>query len=74
MFWKTGKGIFGSLPGIQDIIVTMVKPCLPDRQAFNILQLSRGLPVIMVQNIYMKIKPEISGSALYVEHTVTMPA
>jgi ligand-binding sensor domain-containing protein len=38
MCWKTGKEIFGSLPVIQVII-----SFLQGKQAFNILQLSRGL-------------------------------
>src|SRR3990170_6005855 len=63
MYWKIEKEIFGSLPGIQVFI-----SCLQGKQTFNILQLSRGLPVIMALLIFMKIKPGISGS----EEAVTM--
>ena len=61
MFWKIEKEIFGSLPEIQVFILTMANPCLPVRQAFNILQPERDLPAIKLF-IFMKIKPVIFGS------------
>src|SRR5580693_2950880 len=64
MSWKIEKAIFGSLPEIQVSIITMVNP-------FNILQLSRGLPVIKLF-IFMKIKSVIFGSPPEVEQAVMM--
>jgi hypothetical protein len=59
MFWKIEKEIFGSLPGIQVSIITMVNP-------FNILQPGRDL-LIMGLRVFTKIKPALFGSAPEVE-------
>ena len=65
MFWKIEKEIFGSLPMIQVFIITIRlrsgqagNPCLPDRQAFNILQPGRDLPVMQ---LYMSIYEDKAG-------------
>src|ERR1700722_2366190 len=71
MSWKIEKEIFGSLPEIQVSIITMANPCLPVRQAFNILQPGRVLPIIGL-GIFMKISPVIFGSPPEVEQAVTM--
>src|SRR5262245_26528456 len=71
MCWKIEKEIFGSVPGIRVFIITMVNPCLPDRQAFSILQQRMGLAVIQ-RFIFMKIEPAISGLVPEVEQAGTI--
>src|SRR6185369_15692843 len=71
MFWKIEKEIFGSLPEFLVFIITMGNPCRPDRQAFNILQPGRVLPIIVLEK-FMKIKPVISGLRPEVEQAGTM--
>ena len=71
MFWKIETEICGSLPEIQVFIGTVVNPCLPDRQAFNILQRSKDW-LITAFFVFMKIKPAIFGSAPGAEQAVMM--
>src|SRR4051812_27508446 len=64
MFWKIETEIFGSVPRIRVLIITMGNP-------FSILQQRMGLAVIQCF-IFMKTWPEIFGSAPGVEQAVTM--